>query len=314
MKISVAICTWNRAEMLDRTLARMQKLEIPSDVSWELIVVDNNCTDDTNEVIDRHAGQLPINKLLETHQGQCHCRNAAIENASGDWLLWTDDDVLVDRNWIKSYVQAFRKHPEISFAGGTIEPWFSTRPPHWLNRHLPRLQGAFALIKRDETTRPLSENESVFGANMAFKTEVLKHDRFDTALGLIGANSIRGDETELIDRLRNAEHRGLWVGEAKVQHYIPKKRMTTNYLWDFYEGYGRAITRQGDQPNVATLFGRPSWAIRGYAVSRLFSHLAAPIKNQFWLNQFRRAATCAGVIAESADKSHRSASVKKQQT
>ena len=59
-RVTVAICTWNRADLLDRTLAQMHRLWIPEGVTWELLVVNNNCTDHTDEVINRHAAALPL--------------------------------------------------------------------------------------------------------------------------------------------------------------------------------------------------------------------------------------------------------------
>ena len=64
--ITVAICTWNRAQLLDQTLTEMRKLRIPPGIEWELLVVNNNCTDDTDGVLDRHEGRLPIRRLFET--------------------------------------------------------------------------------------------------------------------------------------------------------------------------------------------------------------------------------------------------------
>src|SRR5262249_56770240 len=58
-RLTVAICTWNRAGLLDQTLGRLRELEIPPGTEWELLVVNNNCTDDTDAVVARHAGSLP---------------------------------------------------------------------------------------------------------------------------------------------------------------------------------------------------------------------------------------------------------------
>src|SRR5262245_31774006 len=112
MKVSVAICTWNRAALLDQTLAEMSNLRIPSGVDWELLVVNNNCTDATDEIIARHADRIPVRRLFESRQGHSHARNCAIEASSGELILWTDDDVLVDSNWLAAYVAAAESHPE----------------------------------------------------------------------------------------------------------------------------------------------------------------------------------------------------------
>ena len=298
MLITVAICTGNRASLLKRTLAAFAKLIIPSDVQWELLVVNNNCTDHTDEVIKQFDKKLPIRRLFESQAGHSVARNCAIAKANGQWILWTDDDVLVDPQWLSAYIKAIRSQPKFAFVGGTIEPWFEKTPPKWLTRHLVNLEGAFAIIRRDLETRPLKD-DAIFGANMGFKTELLKSNLFDPNLGLVGNNPMRGDETELISRLVELGHQGLWVGEAKVKHFIPNARMTTTYLWNFFKGLGQAQTRLSEPENATTLFGRPRWAVKAYASSWLASNALLPLKNSMWLHHFKRAARCAGVIQES---------------
>ena len=72
MRVSVAICTWNRAKLLDQTLSRMHQLLIPRGVTWELIVVNNNCTDETDEVLAEHARRLPLRRMYEQTPGKSH--------------------------------------------------------------------------------------------------------------------------------------------------------------------------------------------------------------------------------------------------
>ena len=114
VSVTVAICTWNRAPLLDRTLVEMRKLRIPPGVEWELLVMNNNCTDNTDQVIARHADHLPIRRLFEPKQGLSNARNCTVRAAEGEFLLWTDDDVLVDPKWLESYVDAVQRWPTAS--------------------------------------------------------------------------------------------------------------------------------------------------------------------------------------------------------
>jgi glycosyltransferase involved in cell wall biosynthesis len=307
MLLTVAICTWNRAGLLERTLEAFQSLKVPAGVQWELLVVNNNCTDNTDQIIDQFQSTLPIRRLFEPQAGHSVARNCAIAAAKGEWILWTDDDVLVDPNWLSAYFEAIRSRPDFSFMGGTIEPWFEKTPPKWLGYHLANLEGAFAIIRRDLQTRPLgnnaeNESEPIFGANMVFKTQLLKENLFNPNLGLVGNNPMRGDETELISRLTSSGHRGLWVGNATVKHFIPNARMTTSYLWGFFKGLGQAQTRLSQPEKVSTLFGRPRWALKAFTTSWLASSALLPVKNSLWLHHFKRAARCAGIIQESLNQ------------
>lgn len=93
---SVAICTWNRAALLRQTLENMTKLLIPPGVEWELLVVNNNCSDATDEVIDSFSARLPIRRVFEAKPGLSNARNAAVRQARGEYVLWTDDDICVE--------------------------------------------------------------------------------------------------------------------------------------------------------------------------------------------------------------------------
>ncbi len=87
MLLTVAICTWNRARLLDTILLNMHKLETPKDVEWELLVVNNNSTDDTDEVLSRHTEHFPLRRLFEEKLGQVNARNCAINAARGDLII-----------------------------------------------------------------------------------------------------------------------------------------------------------------------------------------------------------------------------------
>ena len=97
MLITVAICTYNRATALEHALGTLTHLVPPHDARWELVVVDNASTDRTREVLAAFAGRLPLRVAFEQKSGLSHARNCALDNAGGDYVLWTDDDVEVGR-------------------------------------------------------------------------------------------------------------------------------------------------------------------------------------------------------------------------
>ena len=119
-RITVAVCTWNRARLLDRTLARLRELCIPDGIDWELLVVNNNSTDETEKVLDRHAGHLPLRRLVESKPGKANAANRAAAEARGELILWTDDDVLVDRGWLAAYAGAAARWLCLGAAAGFV--------------------------------------------------------------------------------------------------------------------------------------------------------------------------------------------------
>jgi glycosyltransferase involved in cell wall biosynthesis len=297
--VTVGVCTWNRAALLDQTLTRMRELRLPAGATWELLVVNNNSTDDTDAVIENHAAAVPIRRLFEPMPGHSNARNRAIEHARGDLLVWTDDDVLVDPDWIAEYLKAAERFPEAGYFGGTVDPWFETDPPRWVVRNLALIPGPFAVRQLGPEVRPLAEKEQVFGANMAFRTDLLKQFRFNPELGRKGTGMLSGDETDLIDRIKATGRSGVWVGPARVRHYIPADRLTAAYVWRFFHGLGRTNQRLAPHDRgVSRFLGAPRWVIRLYLAERLKSLVLAPWGGPAWVRSFTRAAAWRGIIDE----------------
>jgi glycosyltransferase involved in cell wall biosynthesis len=130
--ITVAVCSWNRSKSLRNTLLSLQPLTIPPAINWEVRIVDNNWTDDTDDVFEQFANRLPIRLLHEKQQGLSNARNCAIAAANGDYILWTDDDVIVDPNWLIAYTNAALTWPKAALFGGPIKLRLEENPPAWL--------------------------------------------------------------------------------------------------------------------------------------------------------------------------------------
>jgi glycosyltransferase involved in cell wall biosynthesis len=299
MLVSVAICTWNRAKLLDQTLAGMRNLRIPSGVDWELLLINNNCTDDTDAVIARHTDALPLRRLFEPKQGLSNARNCAIEHAQGTLLIWTDDDVLVDQNWLAEHVGAFRRWPTASYFGGSIAPWYECSPPAWVTDNLQQLQGLLVIRDLGKVERPFQLKEEPFGANMSFRTEVLRQHPFNPRLGRCGDLGILCEETELVKRISQLGHQGIWVPSALVQHFVTAHRMSSNYLWNYYYGVGRTHVRMKGPPALGRmLFGSPRWMYRACFTKRACATLNRLFGSKKWFGYYTQAAYLRGMIHE----------------
>lgn len=296
MHITVAICTWNRAALLDQTLTRLRELHIPPGLSWELLVVENNCTDSTSEVLARHAKHLPLRPLHEPHQGHSHARNRAVAEARGELLVWTDDDVLAHPDWLAEYAKAAERFPEAQFFGGPVRPWFEEVPPRWIERSLAKLGYCWALIDHGPEIRPLRGDEYGYGANLAFRTDVVRRFPFDPAYGRVGKQLSSGDETRVIDRIRGNGGTGVWVGTATVDHFLPADRMNPRYVseitrWAGYHGFAPFAADTSGR-----LFGAPRWLWRKYLVAAAKARLLAPWRSEAWVDALVTTAKCRGLI------------------
>lgn len=302
MKITVAICTWNRAALLDRTLDEMGKLRIPAGVDWEVLVVNNNCSDHTDEVLAGHAGRLPVRRLFEPRQGHSHARNCAIDAATGELILWTDDDVVVAPEWLAAYAAAAEAYPEASYFGGPIEPWFGGDRPAWMLRHWKLIEGIYVLRDYGPEVRPLASHESPAGANMAFRTDGLRKLRFDVNLGRVAASLSGADDTDMIERFQKDGQLGIWVGDARVKHFLPAERLTEDFYQSWYEGAGRTEIRQHGLAKCPQLFGMPRWALLKYLRAQIKTWCLAPGKSERWLISYRESATMLGFLLEARER------------
>jgi glucosyl-dolichyl phosphate glucuronosyltransferase len=242
LHLTVAICTWNRCSLLARTLEQMSRMVIPPAVTWELIVVNNRSSDATDDVISSFESRLPVRRSFEEAPGLSNARNRALAEATGSFILWTDDDVLVDEGWLAGYAAAIRRWPAASVFGGPIEPLFEGEPPEWLPRVLDRIGAVYGRQTLGDQPVPLSPDrvgEGPYGGNMAMRTDVLRRFRFDPALGVRHGEYAIGEETDVIRQILAAGHTGWWTPEPRVSHWIPKANQTLAYVRRWMVGCGR---------------------------------------------------------------------------
>lgn len=259
MKISVAICTWNRADLLNKTLANLLNLTDSDDYEFELIVVNNNSTDRTDEVISTYEGRLPLRRIFEQTPGLSNARNAAVRAARGDYIIWTDDDVLVDKDWLIAYARAFIKWPEVVVFGGPIEPWFEGTPPDWLKKGWLHIADAYAVRDLGNDPIPLSVKGNIipYGANFAIRMSEQVRFLYDPKLGLNAGEIILGEETQVVASILSEGFEGRWVPNAKVRHWLPKSRQSLKYIKKYYIGQGKTMCQ--------TNLNGPSIKIFGYS-------------------------------------------------
>jgi glucosyl-dolichyl phosphate glucuronosyltransferase len=301
-KVTVAICTHNRSGLLNQTLTKLQQLHIPCGVSWELLVINNCCTDDTDEVIRNHRNRLPVRCLHEGQPGLSAARNRALSEATGDLILWTDDDVLVDAEWLAEYYRAAQQWPDAAFFGGTVEPMFAVDPPVWIQRNLDILQAPFAVCMLGNTVRPLMSSEMPVGASMGFRRNALRAYRFDPKLGRIGNTLLSGEEVQLFRQMRTDGASGVWVGTARVRHHVVAHRLTRKYLWDWFYGYGMTQIRVHGVLPCTCWFNVPRWCLRNYWQARLRYWFQTLWGDPSWLRAYTTMAMMAGIIAEAREQ------------
>lgn len=233
--ITVAICTYNRAASLGETLGSVAALEDPG-VAWELLVVDNNSTDETPRVIEAFASGGRARSVRETRQGLSRARNRALAECRGELLAFIDDDVSVDPGWLRAYAAAAGRHAEAGYFGGPIRPAWPAGRPGWLrDEAMPQIGGLVGHYDRGGEEHAYASGEMhPFGANFAVRRGLWeKIGGFRDDLGVRGAVPGRGEEAEFIARARSARWSGWYVPGASCAHRVQAGHLRLGHLYRY---------------------------------------------------------------------------------
>jgi glycosyltransferase involved in cell wall biosynthesis len=276
--ISVIVCTYNRSASLRNTLGSLAQQWLPDGTSWELIVVDNNSTDDTAETVKTFAAtsNVSVRCVFEINQGLSHARNTGIRAAHGDIIAFVDDDVTVAPSWLCELRKTFDQFGCVG-VGGRIVPVWVGQKPSWLESDGLHSLRSGTVVSFDHGEEPCELHTSPVGANMAFKRVAFeRHGFFRTELGKRGNNLMIGEETEFCTRLLRAGDKLVYAPSAVVYHPVPKVRLKKSHFQSHYFNWGRYMARVN---------GFPEKAIRYFGVPRyLFRSLLAHICR--WLFTF----------------------------
>jgi glycosyltransferase involved in cell wall biosynthesis len=225
--VSVIIPTHNRSQLLRQTVDTLLAQDYPED-RWELILVDNNSSDDTARVIESAVAQdHRVHGLSEPRKGAHFARNSGALAARGDVLYFTDDDMLAERDMLSRIVEGFEADEAVASVTGKVLPKWETEPPVWV-LELCRNQ-LLSLIDLGEAMIIADEDPGVFSCHQAVLRDV-----FMEAGGFnpdTNAEEFTGDnETGLNIKIRSLGKKFAYVGRAVTHHMIPPSRMTQRYL------------------------------------------------------------------------------------
>jgi len=252
MKITVILCTYNRCRRLAKALASAADSILPESVAWEVLVVDNNSSDQTRDVVEGFCRRYPgrFRYLLEPRQGKSYALNTGIREAQGDVLAFMDDDVIVEPTWLRNLTAALNDD-QWAGTGGRILPEWTCSPPHWLALDGPcNLAGMLALFDLGEDAGEL--DRPPFGTNMAFRKSMFDvYGDFRTDFGPCPGSEIRNEDTEFGRRLMAAGERLRYEPSAVVYHLVPEARLKKEYFLAFWFDHGRAGVREVEKrPNI----------------------------------------------------------------
>jgi glycosyltransferase involved in cell wall biosynthesis len=242
MTYSIVIATYNRASALRETLQSLSGLK--PGAPWEVIVVDNNSSDDTRDAVADAARSFPapLRYLFEGQQGRSPALNAGIRAAAGDIIATTDDDVRVPADWLNRAAEGLARL-NCDYVGGRVLPIWEGPRPEWLPNHGGRHWAVVALL--DYGPDPLEFGSRVpLGVNMAFRRSAFdRAGLFDPYTGRRAGTLLGQEVREWCIRARRAGARGCYIPELTLHHIIPADRLRKPYFrrWFYWRGISRAL-------------------------------------------------------------------------
>lgn len=246
VKISVVVCTYNRSGYIEKCIESLIDQTLHSS-SYEIIVVDNNSTDDTLELCERFKELENFKYFMEPNLGLSYARNRGIKESRASIVAYTDDDAIVSEVWLEALLEAF-KDDEVGAAGGPIFPIYESDIPDWFSDSLLPL---FSCRDRGGEIFDLEPRIFFYGVNMAIRRDFLvKSGGFRVDLGRKGKSLLSDEELVIFTEIERAGYKKRYMPKAKVDHIVPKERLTMKWLLRrfYWMGKGQAI-REGESLN-----------------------------------------------------------------
>jgi glycosyltransferase involved in cell wall biosynthesis len=218
--ISVCICTFKRPKLLARLLGELQNQITNNLFTYSAVVVDNDHAQSANDTVTsgkKNAG-LVIDYFVEPEQNIALARNKAIENASGNFLAFIDDDEFPESTWLLNLYKTIHKFSADGVLG-PVKPHFEAKPPRWV------VNGKICELPSYKTGKVLRANQTRTG-NVLFAKQIFQdqNNRFDPKFGRTG-----GEDIDFFKRMTKKGRVFVWCNEAPVYETVPPERWKISF-------------------------------------------------------------------------------------
>lgn len=225
-KIAIAICTYDRYDVLVKAIQSAIDQQLP-DSDYQILVIDNSPDQDAaGEFGKRYANVSNLTYLLEATPGLSNARNVAAQACDAPFIAYMDDDAIADPGWAAAILEAADAFgDQVAIIGGRVDPiWELERPP-WL---ADDLTGNVSVVDWGGECRIAGSDEWFAGTNITFRVSTLNElGGFSLALGRkgSGASLLSNEESELVDAIREQEGLLVYQPAAKVDHLVEAARL-----------------------------------------------------------------------------------------
>lgn len=193
---------------------------------FEIIVINNNSTDTTEEValsFEKENPEYQYQYHIEKSQGLSYARNKGIEVAKGEIIAFIDDDAIAEPDYAEQIVQAVDSYPEMDAFGGKVLPIYPDKQqPAWMSKYI---QGVVSKVDYGEKIEAFDKKKYPVGCNMIFRKEI-----FDELGGFNVDLKYRSDDKFIFLKLREHHKKILYAPGIVVHHNIDASRLTKAFI------------------------------------------------------------------------------------
>jgi len=274
--VSVVVSTHNRSAVLARALDCLTRQIVPPNLEYEVIVVDNASTDETQGTVDSFSAIAGnVRYVREPRLGVSYGRNTGVDAARAPIIAFTDDDNVVGNRWVATIKALMDAHPDAWAVGGPIRAEWPNEVPEWLDsRHWPPL--AILDYGDQKFYTSVRDPRCLLTANLAFRKAVF--ERIDG----FSAEFPRCQDHELLVRMWRAGGRALYAPELVVGATIPQERLTRRYHRRWHARHGRFSAQMRNEELLARDGGLRPEPLTGTYLFGAPSHVYAELFRALW--------------------------------
>ena len=274
MKLSIILCTYNYASSLGRTLNEINQCLIPPDCDVELLCVDNKSSDNTRQVVNaacKHSS-FSFQYLYEENQGLSYARNLGLAAATGDYILFTDDDAQINSGWIVNYCNSIQHEQPDCLYSQIFIIWDKPKPWWYLKEYAPFF---VHLDYGAESTLIADYQHEFFGKNFCIRRALLNEfGGFDPRLGRCGDKLIAGEETLIYKRLIAGNYKVMYFPSATVGHRLKAREYELENMKKMYSDSAYSLFHISKMTATKKILGRPIYPLK-LSILQLPLHIMA---------------------------------------
>lgn len=241
---TVLICTYNGSKRISGVLDRILLQEGLDELVKKIVVIDNNSTDNTSEIVQRYIKiNSKIHYFFEAKQGLSYARLAGLKCTDTKWIIFLDDDNYLKDGWILGAYKYILDNPQIGVFNGKIiaKPDFRATKEELETLFMVRRALACTHVESMHKDFSIDENKwKPVGAGMVIKTEPLMEFSklgWMTSEGRKGESVISGEDTEMVNYLVSVGYQTGFCSNIELEHLIGRHRISKEYLIKLYKSF-----------------------------------------------------------------------------